>query len=65
MTAHVSLVLNSVTYCVKGERVQVANVSKKHTIFERLYKRKNQEGNEIIDSIKFKVANYLVSLYFK
>ncbi|WP_429949374.1 hypothetical protein [Enterococcus sp. AZ101] len=64
MKAKVSLVLNGLTYCLKGELISVLEKTKKCTSFERLEEQRDPKGNKVIVGRKFKVANDLVNLYF-
>ena len=64
MKAKVSLVLNSVVFCRKGEFIQAIEETKKYTIFERPEEQRDSKGNKTIVGRKFKVANDLVGLYF-
>lgn len=64
MRAKVTLILNGIIYCKKGEVIRMIEKHKKHTLFERHEEQCNSKGEKIIVGRMFKVANDLVNLYF-
>lgn len=62
--AKVSLILNGIIFCKKGEFISVVEKQKKYTIFERYEEQRDSKGAKTVVGRMFKVANDLVELYF-